>query len=414
MNELSPNPGTAEGACPFSITDYAEKEPWDAYEAQRAKAPVIWDAKLESWVLFDYRDCLMVEMNEKKFRNVYQGVPQIVIDLKGGGKNITVMAGEEHAKMRKFLLSLFTPDKVEIYNRTVIQPVVDMLMQRMLAKGTGKAELCTEFGDQIPPRVILALFGMPWEDDELVARTLHLHEEIMEVLGSGFRTEEMRQKGVRVSKEINAILKPYLEDRRDNPRDDFLSAVWRDAPQFLGEELDLADAIACCRELYLGGADTTVHALANLFYLVMTDAEVRTRLHDDFEGNAEQIIEETMRIYGSVMWRYRVTNQDTEIGGVMIPKDSRLILLHSAANRDAKKYACPHSVDHDRKPANDHLAFNKGPRACLGLNLAKAEMRIALKSWLENMPNAALDPNEEPPHFASLFMRSWRPLHTTY
>lgn len=414
MSLAEKDAGAGQGGCPFSIQNFQDIEPWEGYEKQREQAPVVWDSKLEAWVLLDYRDCLMVEMNEKKFRNVYQGAPQIVIDLKGGGKNVTLMSGEGHQKMRKFLLSLLAQENVASYVGKVIRPVVDLLMDRILSSGKNTADLCADLGDQIPARVILALFGMPWQDDELVRQTLLLHEEIMEVLGSGFRTDEMRQKGLRVSTQINELLLPYIRDRRVNPRDDFLSAVWRDAPAFLSEQLEEADVLAICRELYLGGADTTVHGLANLFYLTMTNPEVRSRLVTDFDGNAEHVIEESMRIYGSVMWRYRVTNEDSVIGGVEIPKDTRLILLHSAANRDAKKYGCPHAVDFARRPSNDHLAFNKGPRACIGIHLARAEMITALRSWLQRMPDCQLDPTREKPRFASLFMRSWRPLNVTF
>src|SRR5690606_6697704 len=109
-------------------------------------------------------------------------------------------------RMRRFFLKLMTPPLVEGYRAKHIAPVIGLLMKRILAKGTGKADLTTEFGDQIPPRVIAALLGMPWQDDDMVARILHLHEEIMEVIGTGFASEEIRQKGLRVSKDINDML----------------------------------------------------------------------------------------------------------------------------------------------------------------------------------------------------------------
>src|SRR6185369_17171262 len=212
--------------CPFSVNALKDVLPWDIYEKQRAEAPVAWDEEMQAWVLFDFADCLAVEMDEAHFRNAYQGAPQVVIDIKGGGRNITVLGGKEHAQMRRFLLSLFTPSKIAAYTKNQIAPIVSMLLDRIQSKGTGKAELCSEFSDGIPSRVILALLGMPWQDDDLVKRTLDLHEELVEVIGGAFRTEELKQKGLRVSTELNNLLLPYIRARRDDPQDDFISRVW--------------------------------------------------------------------------------------------------------------------------------------------------------------------------------------------
>lgn len=399
--------------CPFSITQFEDIAPWEAYDDIRDKTPILWDDALQAWVILDFASCLEVEINEARFRNPYQDVPQVVVDIKGGGRNITLLSGKEHLQMRRFFMQLLTPDKIAAYTRNQIRPVIELLLERILARGDGKADLTVEFGDQIPPRVIAALLGMPWQDDALIAKILHLHEELMDVIGGAFRTEELRQKGLAVSAEINNLLLPYVRDRRDNPQDDFISRVWTDAPTGLGEEMNEADAIAICRELFLGGADTTVHGIANLAYMLLTDHETRTAVEADRE-KLPAAIEESMRLYGSVMYRFRISNDDTELNGIKIAKDQRLILLHSAANRDPGKYGCPNSVDLTRKPVNDHLAFNKGPRNCIGVNLARAEMREALVAVLDRMPNLRLDSEAEPPRFRGLFMRSWRPLHVRF
>ncbi|MHC0054636.1 cytochrome P450 [Actibacterium sp. D379-3] len=347
---------------PVSVTVTEDREPWDYYDQLRVRGPLVWDEVMGGWIVLSYEHCAQIEMNETLFRNPYQDVPQVIIDIKGGGRNITVLGGEEHRRMRHFFMKLLTPQLVAGYREKQVVPVIDMLMDRILAKGTGRADLTRDFGDQIPPRVIAALLGMPWQDDALVARILHLHEEIMEVIGSGFRTEELRQKGLRVSAEINEMLLPYIRARRDNPQDDLISRVWTEAPSDYGDDLTEADAVAICRELFLGGADTTVHGIANLLYLTLTDDAVRAALTTDRDAALPVAVEEAMRLYGSVMYRFRIANEATEIAGQQIKAGDRMILLHSAANRDPVKYACPHAADLSRRPANDHLAFNKGPR----------------------------------------------------
>lgn len=397
----------------FTITALEDQEPWETYDKLRAGTPVVWDRVMNAWVLMDYASCLEVETQEDRFRNPYQDVPQVVVDIKGGGRNITLLAGEEHRRMRRFLMMLMTPAKVESYTQQQILPVIDLLMGRVLKRGSGRADLTAEFGDQIPPRVIAALLGMPWQDDDLINEILRLHEEIMEVIGAAFRTEEIRQRGLRISSEINGLLMPYIRQRRDSPQDDFISHCWTESPEFEGN-LTEADVVAIAREIFLGGADTTVHGIANLTYLTLTDGGVRQSLENARDAMLPAAIEESMRLYGSVMYRFRVANEDAVLGGQKIAKDDRVILMHSSANRDPAKYGCPHMADLSRRPSNDHLAFNKGPRSCVGIHLARAEMRESLKAVLTHMPNVRLDPDAEQPTFRGLFMRSWRPLNVIF
>lgn len=399
---------------PVSIRDYADIEPWAAYEMLRSRAPLVWDELMNAWVVLGYDECSYVEINEDKFRNAYQDALPVVVQIKGGGRNITMLSGDEHRRMRHFFMSLMTPALVEGYRRNQIGPVIDLLMRRILASGDGRADLTAAFGDQIPARVIAALLGMPWEDDALVAEILHLHEEMMEVIGLAFATDEIRERGLRISRDLNNLLLPYIRARREQPRDDFISRVWTQGPAEYGNDLTEEDAVAISRELFLGGADTTMHGIANVNYLILTNDTVRQAVEADRKKNIPVVVEEAMRLYGSVMYRFRLANQDFTLGGVAVRKDQRLILLHSAANRDPAKFGCPHQADLARPRLSDHLAFNKGPRSCVGIGLARAEMRDALAAVLDRLPNVRLDPDAEQPRFKSLFMRSWRPINVTF
>lgn len=395
---------------PISVRNVADIEPWPYYDALRDQGPLVWDEAMKAWIVLDFDNCAYIETNEDKFRNAYVGVSPVVVQVKGGGANITLSSGELHDKIRRFHLKLFTPPLVESYRHNHVRPIIKMLLDRFQHKG--QTNLCADFGDQIPPRVIAALLGMPWEDDDMIARILHLHEEIMKFLGSKF-DEEGTKNALATSKEINDMLLPYIRARREHPKDDFISRVWLEAPKEYGP-LSEEDAVGMCRELFLGGADTTVHGLANCFYLLLTNDEIRNAVQADRKTALSSCVEEAMRLYGSVMYRFRVANQDCELGGREVKKDQTLILLHSAANRDPQRYACPHMADLTRRPAADHLAFNKGPRACVGMGLARVEMRDAIEAVLDRLPNVRLDPGAEQPHFASLFMRSWRPLHVLF
>jgi cytochrome P450 len=396
---------------PFTIRAYENVEPWAAYDALRAQGPLIWDEVMKAWVVLDYASCAYIEINEDKFRNAYVGVPPIIVEVKGGRSNITLTSGDEHKRIRRFLMQLFTPPLLEIYRERNVRPIIAMLIDRFQKRGS--ADLCAELGDQIPPRVIAALLGLQWQDDDLIARILDLHEKIMVFLGTKFSGEEAAKQALATSHAINDILLPNIRKTRERRGDDFISRIWNEAPHEYGE-MDEETVLGICRELFLGGADTTVHGIANALYLMLTNADLRAAISADRKTALAAHVEEAMRLYGSVMYRFRVANFDCEIGGRQVKANQPLILLHSAANRDPAHYGCPHAADLARKPITDHLAFNKGPRACVGVGLARIEMRDTLAAVLDRLPNVRLDPAAEPPQFRSLFMRSWRPLHVLF
>jgi cytochrome P450 len=404
-------------SCPITMRSLENADPFPAYETLRSRGSVVWDESLKGWLVLDFELCRQIELKEESaFRNMYADADPLIVELKGGLANITVSQGEQHQRMRRFHLSLLSPKAVESYRENVMQPIIAATLERVLAKGAangGSVDLAADFGDEIPPRVICALLGMPWQDDELIAKTLRLNEEIMKWIGRGYYDEDSVRDARAASAAINATLLPFIRERRERPQDDFISRVWQSAPHEYGE-LTEADALAICRELYLGGADTTVHGIANSLYLLLWNPQVRAAVDKD-RSKVVNVIEEAQRLYSAPQWRYRRANQDCELGGVAIKKDELIVLLHGAANRDPGRFGdCPAEPDLARPRPRDHLAFNYGPRACVGMGLARIEMRDALYGVLNRLPNVRPDSSAEQPHFAHLFMRSFRPLHVRF
>jgi cytochrome P450 len=154
--------------------------------------------------------------------------------------------------------------------------------------------------------------------------------------------------------------------------------------------------------------------LRNALYILLTQPDIRESVNADRDKALNNFIEEVMRNLGSVQYRTRVANQDIELGGTQIKKDDVLVVVNAAANRDPKKYGCPAQVDLNRPTPRDHLAFNAGPRSCVGAALARDEMRIAIEAILDRLPDLRLDPEQASPQFTGLFTRSYQPLHVLF
>jgi cytochrome P450 len=403
-----------ESGCPFvPLRALADRDPFPQYEAMRANGPVVWDSSMKAWLVLDFKLCRFVELHEEdQFRTMYADADPLLVEIKGGKNNITVTQGDQHRRLRSFHMSLLSHKALQSYREAIVMPIIEHSIARVVARN-GSADLAADFGDGIPPRVICALLGMPWRDDELVAKTLHLHEQIMQWIGRGYADPESTARARSASAAINELLLPYIRERRTHPQDDFISRVWQQAPAEYGD-LDEEDALSICRELYLGGADTTVHGIANSLYLLLWNDEVRQAVSADRKKLAN-VVEEAQRLYGSPQYRYRRANADCELGGVSIAKDAVVILLHGAANRDPERFgACPAAVDLARSRPGDHLTFNYGPRSCVGAGLARMEMHEALGAVLDHLPNVRPNRDLPPPRYASQFMRSFRPLNVLF
>ena len=399
---------------PASMAGLTDVDPYPFYESVRAKGPLVWDDSMRGFLVTSYALCRDIEMHEELYRHPYADAAPELIEIKsvkGGHRNITISQGEDHTKIHKWLLGLFVPRTVAQYRDKHIRPIISGLIDRFVDKG--RMELTSAYSDQIPPRVLMSLFAMPWNDDVLARRVLDLHETVMTWIGSQNRGSELTDKARAAGREINAILMPYMLERKKNPGDDLISRLWTDGPNILDNFTD-EDALANAREMFLAGTDTTVHAMANALHILITQPEVMQAVRADRQKALANLVEEALRLYGSVQYRFRVANQDCVIGGQAVKKNQVLILINSAANRDPAKYACPAAVDLGRTLPKEHLAFNAGPRNCVGAALARAEMIDAIDMLLERVKNLRLDPAAPPPTFRFHYTRSFRPLHVLF
>jgi len=394
-----------------SLLATIDSDPYPFFEELRGQGPLVWDETMKAWLVVSYDLCKYIETREDLFRHPYVDVPPDLIEIKGGRRNVTILHGDEHMKMHRFMLKLFAHGPVESYRQQHIRPVLDFLIDRLTKQE--KVDLAADFTDQFAARVISSLFGMPWRDDALMARQRELGQIVFDWVGAVDRSPPGTARAIDASRKLNEMLLPYVRHRRDNPGDDLISRVWAEGPKAL-DDMREEDVLVTCRELYFAGSDTTSHALANALHMLLTDEAARGAITADRGAALDNFVEEALRLYGSVQYRFRLTNQNIEVGGIAMPKDTLLVPINSAANRDPEKYACPAHIDLKRPMAKSHLAFNLGPRSCIGAALARAEMRDAIDALLDRLPNLRLDPEAPPPRFRHLYLRSFRPLNVRF
>jgi cytochrome P450 len=144
--------------------------------------------------------------------------------------------------------------------------------------------------------------------------------------------------------------------------------------------------------------------LGSLLLALLTHPDALDEVRND-RSLIAAAIEETLRWETSVTLVNRQPVVDVEIGGVTIPEGVSLLVATGSANRDGDRYDSPDEWDLHREP-RPHLAFGTGHHQCLGMHLARLELRIALEEVLDRLPGLRLDPAEPVPEVRGFAFRS--------
>jgi cytochrome P450 len=386
--------------------DYIDRDPYDYYAERLAAASVQWDEGMNAWLVFGYDEARSVLVREELFGHPYNSF-EGARETQGGPRGILLLQGEEHTRMHNFLLSHFSPGVVRRYQQELIGPLVRRRIDEVLQ--SERADLSGQFAGKVPSDVIAALLGLDWHDEELLTHCRVWNTTIFRWSETFGEDPMATAEALAAAERLNGVLLPVIRARRDEPREDLISVLWQRGPEVLdpwGEE----EVLAQCRVLFFAGSDTTAHLLRNAIWLLVTQAELQDQLRAE-PDKIRDYVDEVLRLFGPIHFRVRVALTDSELGGKSIKAGDRLHPMNAAANRDPRHYPDPHRVDLARKPLRDHLAFNAGPRFCVGAALARAEAIEGITVLLESVRSLSWDAVAEAPEFRGHMPRSHRPLN---
>jgi cytochrome P450 len=295
-----------------------------------------------------------------------------------------------HTAMRALISRGFTPRRVADMEGTV-RAIARELIAGIVERGGGDA--ISEFAAILPSVVMGRLIGLP---DDLIPVCRALTDEFMHQI-----TPQGQQGPAARSYEIFDVL---LQQRRDDPRNDLMSALV--AAEIDGVRLTDDELLGFGWLLLVGGNDTTTNLIGNGLELFARHPDQRQLLAGDpsLLGDA---VDEVLRIASPTHTLPRVATRDVGLHGGTILKGGRVLLLWSAANLDEREFPDPDRFDVCRR-APRHLALGHGVHYCMGASLAKLEARIAWEEWLAAMPEYAL--TAAPRHFSSSTFYGWETL----
>ncbi len=280
-----------------------------------------------------------------------------------------------HKALKQILLPPFLPEeiaKIEPKARIICNELIDSFM------ADGECDAAQRYTRHIPVRVIAHMLGVPDGDGDLFIRWIH------EILELGITDDDVMWKAF---SEMTAYFEDQIETRKGAPRDDLITKVMN--AEIGGEPIPVDLALGMLRLLLIAGIDTTWSGIgAALWHLAKTPADAKRLIAEP--ELMPTAIEEFLRAFAPVTMAREVM-KDTQINGCPIKAGNMVLLSFPAANRDPEMFPDADKVIIDRKE-NRHAAFGLGIHRCVGSNLARMEMTVAIEEWLKRIPEFRLDP----------------------
>jgi cytochrome P450 len=282
-----------------------------------------------------------------------------------------------HADARRLLLPAFSPQVVAEWEpeiRRLCNELIDNMGE------TETIDAAVQYAQNIPVYVIARMLGLPLEDSDYFRETVHM---VLEEIGAEFGERQG------AFEKLDAYLTMHVQDHIDNPKDDLIGFLLN--AKIYDQPLSPQHVVGTIILLMVAGIDTTWSSIgSSIWHLAQHPSDLQRMVNEP--ELLPTAIEELLRMYAPVTMA-RIVSQDAEIGGCPVKAGDSVLLPFPAANRDPEVFPDADKVIIDREE-NRHVAFGLGIHRCLGSNLARLELRIAVEVFIQRFPKFVLaDPS---------------------
>jgi cytochrome P450 len=352
------------------------------------------------WLITRYEDTMRISKDNVTFLNHPRPV---VFTLKSGEEFAKAVTGGSsnlveslvafdapmHTKYRKLTQEWFMPKNLARLE-TDIKALAKTTIDRLIDSG-GEGDFVKLVSSPYPLHVVMQILGVPQEDE---GQMLMLTQQMFggqddDLSGSGKADrspEQITQLVAGAVKAFETYFDGITQQKRAHPTDDVASVIAN--AKVDGEYLNERDMAGYYIIIASAGHDTTSASTAGAMWALAQDPEQFARIKSD-RSLLPGLIEEAIRFTSPVQNFMRTAAQDVEIAGQKIAKGDWLMLNYVAANHDPAQFSEPRRFDAARTP-NRHLAFGAGAHQCLGLHLARMEMKILFDELLDRIESVEL------------------------
>jgi cytochrome P450 len=344
----------------------AVADPPASWAALREHCPVAWSDRMSGfWAVSRYDDVVAIARASERFNN--SGGPQF-----GTSRPPLEVDRPEHTFFRRILQPHFSKERVALLEPAIRGYVAEMLAPLLETRGGDVAEALSY---PLPARTLCLWLGLP---DEEWSYLKGVSEKL-------FHAEEGRGDDpatrAACSEELYGYSRRLVRDRVASPREpgtDLLTDILEESDGV--HSVDEATCVELVRLLLTAGHNSTTGGIGNSILRIAAEPEIQRTLRAE-PGLVPAAIEEFLRLETPVQAMPRWPNEDVELHGRSLAAGEMVMLFWAAANRDPDHFPEPDRCALDRSP-NDHLTFGRGIHRCIGIDLARLEIRVAVEELL--------------------------------
>ena len=282
----------------------------------------------------------------------------------------------DHFFYRSVMAPFLTPKAVREYDaqiRAIVKDALDAIIKR------GEGDAVADFAARIPTRAMAMVFGFTESDAYGFDKGF---TDLVNAAGSGDIERQMKAVN-----DFKVFLLEKMDERRgDTSGNDFVSAIMRH--EVNGRKTTEDECLGLMWSAAGGAIDTTKHSIGHVVRELAVNPHIRRKLIDD-PSLIPAAVEENLRMNAAAFMTARYVNKDISFGGANMKQGDRVLLVYGWANRDDAAFIDPNEMRLDRTPSK-HLTFGHGIHTCVGLHLARLELKIAIEELVTRIPDYEL------------------------
>lgn len=362
-----------------------EDDPYPLYRRMRREAPIAWVPETERLWITPYELCRDAGDNDQVF-----GPTQDVFHLVYGDPNVMSLMGDEHKESRAPLDARFRPRAVTGYVDSILRETTVRYVEEIRERGA--ADLNAELLEPIALRSIGEVMGFGDVDDATLSRWFNALGAYLVDHG---RTEEVTARGEAAKDEICGYMSGRLDAIRRREDETTLTMMFTHGMP-AGELRSVEDVIGNVGLMIVGGFQEPAHGTANALYGLLGRPEQAAAVAAEPAKLAMQAEQEGLRWIAPFNMTEKLTTEDVELAGLLIPAGTEIALCLGSANRDETVFDDPDTYDLFRERTRAHVSFGYGEHLCVGHYVARQLGKVCIEETVTRLPNLRLDPDREP------------------
>lgn len=378
--------------------------PFPHLERARNEVPVFFLEKYGLWAITRYEDVREALRDTKTFSSSRMiRVPEVPDEYKDRLEYFPMAiqpAGIDppaHTPLRKLAQKAFTQTAAKAREediRSIAHGLIDEF------ESAGRVDLVPRYCELVPMFTAAAMLGVTPEDIDVLRQWTRDSVDLMLEPLEHDRLLEVAERMVA----FDRFIRDLIEERRSEPTDDVLSLLVHARGDDGEEALTEAELLGLVTTILTGGTDTTGGVIGRMFHELLRSRHLWEEVKADL-SLAPNVVEETLRMYGTVQGIVRATTREVDVAGVTIPADASVWLHLGSADRD-DVFESPNVFDIHRPKSEyaKHVALGRGTHFCLGAPFARLETRVALEVAAQRLPTMRVVDPDALDVFPSLFV----------